>query len=370
MSYMPNIKYHYAYDETDRIVSIGEISADMRHQHTYRCIGCGATMVPKLGAVRAAHFSHKAESDGCGAETYLHRLAKKLVKARFEESIPFEIAYHRDVKCSNQASCAFFVAELCHERQQETFDLKKYYDTCEEEKEINGYVADLLLTNSRNPSAAPVLIEIQVSHASELTKIESGLRIIEIRIKEEDDIKQILSGVIKDHPDNWIENVSVRDVDTIGYAKFYGFKPESTSPKRLTRNGIVRFCLYTNGSAHIVTHMDCSIQMKRSSAHSILELNFDSSTLTENAYNCGYAIALNKGFKFKSCSLCRYRKGAHEMATIFTEGPNFCCLYKSKGTPKWPESKYAAQCEFYHLDVVKMREVNHHLSTVKYTVVP
>ena len=71
-------------------------------------------------------------------------------------------------------------------------DLKQFYDTCTEEAQIDGFVADLLLTNSNNPKIQPLLIEICVTHACEEDKIKSGLKIIEITIKKEKEVVDVL----------------------------------------------------------------------------------------------------------------------------------------------------------------------------------
>lgn len=41
-------------------------------------------MIPRMGEVRSWHFAHRGDEDHCGTETYLHKLAKRLVKDKFE----------------------------------------------------------------------------------------------------------------------------------------------------------------------------------------------------------------------------------------------------------------------------------------------
>lgn len=74
---MATVKYHYALDENDRLVSIKQAYLERNEGHTYHCLGCGAGMIARLGEVRTWHFAHRGDEDHCGTETYLHQLAKR-----------------------------------------------------------------------------------------------------------------------------------------------------------------------------------------------------------------------------------------------------------------------------------------------------
>lgn len=71
-----------------------------------------------------------------------------------------------------------------------TIDLKKKYDTCQIEGVYNGFRADVLLTNSQKPDRPPVFLEVSVSHDCTPEKLESGLHIIEIKVKNEADFRR------------------------------------------------------------------------------------------------------------------------------------------------------------------------------------
>ena len=78
----------------------------------------------------------------------------------------------------------------CHKDYVDlTVDLKRYYDTCAEEQEIDGFIADLLLTHSKKADIPPVLIEICVTHPCDDEKRKSGLKIIEVTIKKEQEVE-------------------------------------------------------------------------------------------------------------------------------------------------------------------------------------
>ena len=126
---MSGVKYHYALDEHNRLVHINDVDRDNRNSHIFHCLNCGAEMVPRMGDVRAWHFSHSASEEHCGAETYLHKLAKRLIRMEFENKPSFNIRYCRDVVCSDVSTCPFAKPEWCHSAEPETFDLKQYYGT-------------------------------------------------------------------------------------------------------------------------------------------------------------------------------------------------------------------------------------------------
>ena len=354
---MAGVKYHYALDEHNRLVSIKQAYLEWQEGHTYHCIGCGAGMVARLGEVRNWHFAHRADEDHCGTETYLHHLAKRLIKEKFENESSFMIGYYRDVKCSDFGSCPFAKDEYCHVFKLETFDLKVFVDTCEEEKAVGDYIADLLLTNSSRPDREPVLIEIQVSHKSTAQKRDSGLRIIEIRIKTEEDITALLSSPIVENPES--KYGGVRDVETIGFAKFHGFKKNSSVPEPLAQRSIQRFYLFRSGKA-FVTNMDefksCRDVWTKDNEKAIFEASIDCFYLGEiSPYEYGYAAARQNGIDVKTCQFCKYHRSGYEVG--FGIDPIFCCLHKKYGTPENPEPQYARECGYYREDKARLEAI-------------
>ena len=162
---MAEIKYQYAYDENGKLVSIDDYTKETSKLHTYCCVGCGNPLLPRaIGSKsRRAHFYHKDLVE-CSGETYIHKLAKKLIKRKFDNSDKFLVAYFVTKDCSNK-ECRLRNVNCHKEFERAEIDLKKYYDTCSVEANINGFIADILLTNSKNPKIQPVLIEVCVTHA-------------------------------------------------------------------------------------------------------------------------------------------------------------------------------------------------------------
>ena len=357
---MSVVKYHYALDEHNRLVHINDVDRDNRFSHTYHCLNCGADMVPRMGNVRAWHFSHCADEDHCGTETYLHKLAKLLIRSKFENDSSFNIRYYRDVVCSDISTCPFARQDECHSVEPETFDLKQYYDICEEEREVNGYIADLRLTSSKHSKREPVLIEIQVTHKSTESKRMSGLKIIEIKIKSEDDIRNLLSGILEDSRDDYFGQRNA------GPVKFYGFKEKSINPRPFENRSIQRFYLFKSGKA-FVTNMDefksCRDVWTKDNEKAIFEASIDSFYLDKpSPYDFGYVAARQNGLRVKTCQFCKYHKNGYEVG--FGLLPIFCCLYKKYGTPENPEPQYAEKCEYYREDRSVIDEISSQMPAI------
>ena len=350
---MADIKYSYAYDG-DVVVHIDDVS---KHG-TFYCISCGKEMVAKLGDKKSHHFAHKVNDVSCNSETYLHKLAKLLLKKKFQEG-GFEIEISQYSLCKESENCLF--ENNCKVLVDKKYDLRRYYDTCEEEQYVDGFCADLLITGEGQP---PILVEIYVSHECSNQKINSGHRIIEIPIESEADIEYFYKNVIA-------EKERVR---------FYGFKRELAKREFIACKKVSRFILYKSGAAFVKT-ISCERQHDRDDCFSLLELNMDyyhsnfvSNTDTDDAYyfedydaehddlyrtlemgehslNIGLVYAVNKGFSFKNCHLCKYARDDSFGGGIF------CCMSKKYGTPCNPNQKNASSCSYYTLNREMVREV-------------
>ena len=358
---MADIKYSYAYDG-DVVVHIDDVS----EHGTFYCISCGKEMVAKLGDKKSHHFAHKVNDVSCNLETYLHKLAKLLLKKKFQEG-GFEIEISQYSLCKESENCLF--ENNCKVLVDKKYDLRRYYDTCEEEQYVDGFCADLLITGEGQP---PILVEIYVSHECSNQKINSGHRIIEIPIESEADIEYFYKNVIA-------EKERVR---------FYGFKRELAKREFIACKKVSRFILYKSGAAFVKT-ISCERQHDRDDCFSLLELNMDyyhsnfvSNTDTDDAYyfedydaehddlyrtlemgehslNIGLVYAVNKGFSFKNCHLCKYARDDSFGGGIF------CCMSKKYGTPCNPNQKNASSCSYYTLNREMVREVTSLFSDIK-----
>lgn len=216
---MANIKYKYAYTDDNVLICIDDILSEERKSHRYFCISCGHELLPRAlqSKKRTPHFYHKKGVEVvCSVETYLHKLAKKLIKSKFDSRRPFAIKYPVTIECENN-SCEL-VEVKCSRKEDYELNLYDYYDTCTEEGPYGGFVADLLLTSSQKESRQPLFIEIYVKHRCDQKKIGSGIKIIEIYFKSEDSILKFIEKEIIDIND------SQRDSRLSSDIKLYSFK--------------------------------------------------------------------------------------------------------------------------------------------------
>ena len=91
------------------------------------------------------------------------------------------------------------------------FDLKKLCDRCEQERPYDSIKrrSDLKIYSSVNPSLPPIYLEFCVTHASDVEKLHSGEKIIEIKIDSKEDVENIIT------------NACIRACEKIS---FYGFR--------------------------------------------------------------------------------------------------------------------------------------------------
>ena len=327
---MGELKYKYAFDEIGNIVSIEDFTKESSKLHTFKCIVCGGELRPRaIGSKhRRAHFYHK-EVVSCNGETYLHKLGKLYIKQHFDNSDKFCISYKVSRTCKEQ-NCNLRNYNCHKEHEINQVDLKEFYDTCTIEATIKGFVADLLLTNSKNPDIPPTLIEICVTHPCEDEKKESELKIIEISIKTEKDIENLFSdGFLS-------ENLNKRIGNKIEFISF-----KRNIEEKLV-SSISRFIYYPALSpTPFKNNIQCSIANSKIFKESIVELNVvNNKHYLKDDYFIVYNWLDNR-IKLKRCNMCKFY-----YATMYDEYA-FCRLSTKYGKPKFPEMEYAEKCNSY-----------------------
>ena len=293
---MANIKYKYAYTDDNVLICIDDILPEERKSHRYFCISCGHELLPRAlqRKKRPPHFYHKKGVEVvCSVETYLHKLAKKLIKSKFDSRRPFAIKYPVTIECENN-SCEL-VEVKCSRKEDYELNLYDYYDTCTEEGPYGGFVADLLLTSSQKESRQPLFIEICVTHQCEQSKIDSGIKIIEVYIRNED---SILKFIEKDIIDIYEPQKDYRFPYDI---KLYSFK---RAIKRVLSKSISRFVFnppYTIDG--YITQVDCRQASHRMRKNSIVELNI----LEDWDWNRNHCLKwLYKTKNIRRCDICKF----------------------------------------------------------------
>lgn len=147
-------------------------------------------MIIKEGTKKRKHFAHKSNSN-CSGENYIHKIWKRRIKKRFECQKDFIIKYVVVTPCEEIMSCPIrkhVNNPKCNMIFPQEIDLKKEYDTCNIEFYYGGFIGDLALTDSKHPEKEPLFIEIAYTHSCEPEKIDSGIKIIELKVSDDRDV--------------------------------------------------------------------------------------------------------------------------------------------------------------------------------------
>lgn len=325
---MAEIKYQYAYDESGSLINVNDLSKEVSKQHHYKCISCGSELLPRaIGSkYRKPHFYHR-NIVNCNSETYLHKLAKRLIKSHFEKADHFIISHLATLECS-ETGCSIRNYACKQENQLISYDLKKYYDICEEEKEIDGFVADLLLSDSRNPEKQNILIEICVSHACEEDKRNSGLKIIELKITKEQDIEDFIN---KTEVECYCSNL-----ECINFKKYIKKRLDAPVPRYIIND--------TGNGEGFFVKVGCTksgVKVRRNSEWelNVIPLN------KEYAYSDRPELIplywLYKHCNYRNCFVCKYYN-----QTISENVPS--CKYNAKhGKDRYPNMEEANICRIF-----------------------
>lgn len=207
-------KIDYAIDASGKLVHVDDVPTGLNCG--CHCPCCNERLEAKnAGKRRIHHFAHASGCDCSGAyESMLHLLAKEKVMSAFLEGGEFWIEYSFSEVCDHLSNCP--LADLynnpnCKAYVDKRFDLKKLYDRCEQERPYDSikHRSDLKIYSSVNPSLPPIYLEFCVTHASDVEKLHSGEKIIEIKIDSKEDVENIIT------------NACIRACEKIS---FYGFE--------------------------------------------------------------------------------------------------------------------------------------------------
>lgn len=350
MTKTKEVKYRYCKSKNDgegEIVCIDDVTIENRYSRKYYCLSCGNEMTAYLRGKKTRHFHHKADC-GCNFETYLHILAKRLIKSKFLSSDTFPIVFKRMVQCSERNNCPFYYEEECCEETEATYDLRIWdkkiiYDVCDEEEPYGGFKPDLLLSCSSKPNRDRVFIEIFKSHASEANKLSSGYKIIETtQIKSEIEIEDIVKR-------GFVEG---ENCETVGFdPKLPTIRKEDVPINRLV--------LFKNGAIKISKAIDyeicCDLLHHKVYPNSVLELNMKDVGIdiwgchdlnkTLDAYQLGLVYLVKRGMFLRNCIICKYRKYNKAYDQYM------CIRYKELNpSNRFPSQTCANKCPLYEIN--------------------
>lgn len=329
---------HFAFDEHKlHLVNI-QSAANNRGKKFY-CPYCKQEMITKCGAKRRWHFAHKVLSDRCTYDKYLHSLAEILIENWYNGETKIILEYNIQKKCGRYRVCPWDKDSDCSTSETKPYNLKAHFKRCEKEvryhSEKNGddFVADLYLQH--DTSGIPIFIEVYVTHKCEEKKIKSGIRIIEIKIKSEEDILRLIQG-------NTIS-------ENLEMTEYYNFKPKEEAGRNFPHR-LRKFVVFSSGKAYI-NEKSWNCDNFNTKHDGVYEITFNAEDFyhDSNFYAVGglYPIAIAKakcdGAIEAHCLLCKY----HSHHTY--EG-NICNLYKKFQTAKACRDNDANSCQYYRLD--------------------
>ena len=211
------------------------------------------------------------------------------------------------------------------------FNLKQYYHQCKEEHKYNGFVADLYCQNKNNIDS-PIFIEIKVTHECSEAKKASGIRIIEITIRSEEDILNIIQS------NQLIEGKNVQ---------LYNFKKKELIGDNY-KIPFHKFILYPSTKVYIdtATYTCQNYNTHRKGIFEIslpLEASLLYTTTNGGLYKIGKTLAYNKGLLKNDCYLCKW-------VAQDIDGQHICKLYKRCRTSKYCEDNNSSTCSYFKAD--------------------
>lgn len=349
-----NCFHHYAIDNDGEITCIKAIQVENRHSG-YCCVSCGGAMIPVLGKIREHHFRHK--TDACSYESYIHKLWKQYIFEQWQKLTHLYVTYGVEYCCDKTKTCKLLGAskKLCcgGTIEQETIDLKEKYDTCEIEGVYDGYRADLLLTNIRNPDIAPTFIEICYKHPCDEQKQHAGIPIIELKVTDDNlylpqqltEIPTLIPGFGKPHVGNF-------------GVVLYGF-----DRKRRENHNVRRFYVYQdeNGVNHgkiDETVLSCHF-INDHLPNSMLEIVVaeDNAMSDSLFFEFGIRTAARNGIKIRHCYYCRYygNRGTTCRLNMNVDKDLFVVNINDFSDAEFDKTNYTFICRRYYEWPIKSR---------------
>lgn len=289
-----DVKYPYADVGAQALLHISSVTPDNRRDFSYICPYCRKALSPRLGKKNAHCFAHK-KGESCEMDRYIHKTAEMLLKQKWDNpDEPFEITMTVHTDCKEAETCVFYRegGRGCNKDETKTYDLKKQFSQCLVEKKYGEFVPDLCLIDETGKHE-PIFIEIWSKHKNSEKKADSKYRIIEIRIKTPDELKELV-----DHP--------IIESETVTFSHFKTFKKAPTE-KDGTR--LMKYILYADSLKAFVDDRftNCSNYRNRHGAKSIFEVvcSLDEVYRPQHFRSYCNAIAIDRGYDIRSCYLCQ-----------------------------------------------------------------
>ena len=341
--------YGYATLEDGSLIAIDALNRENRRSFgRFFCFSCKRELIPALGEKVRHHFKHKKDKNAkteCNFETYLHKAAKYALAGFFNDAVregrPFNLVRKQPLLCEENAK---LVGRPCDTNSQlATFDLTKWFKTAEVEKGVGGFVADVLLTGPQGE----MLLEVAVTHPCSDEKIASGLRIVEIGIKEEADITKLKGGIIsakktvKEYNLKAPEGVSVRKCPKPCW-KMHSAALAYRSGKHWTGRLSNTDIAEKKHKAVKMVVWDYDDEAANKFADDWLKISHDSPMITK-AHEVIMLMHMHK-FKLKNCIVCKH--GCRDERRPQN-------LYCSEYNTSFSNIFQSEKCKKFHLDTLE-----------------
>lgn len=345
-----NNKIPYALNQDGVLVHVDSVP----NGNNCGCI-CPACRKPlqarNAGSIKMHHFAHQSGVECPNAyETVMHLLAKEKIQKAFYENKVFNIDFEYNSYCPNKETCKFVRYGNCTTKTRKTFNLKDFYDSCEQEipyDEIRRR-SDLKIWSSTNPQRAPIYIEIFVTHPSDDEKLHSGCKIIEVKIENETDIENILShGFVEDEITKDVYGEPIGEKKT----KMCGFKNEDYNNKELNEEiAFSRYILYKSGKSQCRQETCMCKELKRVRPNALYEVCFHNDValgIYELAKWMGY-----RNYGIPNCLLCE------KYVDSYDDTGKICKMYKILGLSRYEQhdTARAKDCKYFKLNTEEMNE--------------
>ena len=237
------------------------------------------------------------------------------------------LSINNNEKCDKYDSCIFYNERVCKGTGKAHFDLKRYYSKCIQEHSYGDFIADLYCENNSIPHS-PIFIEIFVTHECSQEKKNSGIRIIELVIRSEQDILDIINS------SNLVESETVR---------LYNFKRKETLVDKFVQS-FQKYILYSSLKSCVNQNFTCKNYSQCRKGIYEISMPYDDCIPyffgSGGLYMIGKIKAHLDGYLKKDCQLCKWQ--AEDMS-----GNNFCKLYKKCDNPKYCDDNDASQCSMF-----------------------
>ena len=347
----------YALNLIGNLVYIDEV--DTGQLCNCYCPSCKEKLVAKNGGMkRVHHFAHASGVDCENAyETMLHQLAKLRVQEAFLSKEVFNVGFEYRSYCPHVKTCAFVRYGNCYISTHKRFNLKEFYDSYEQEIQYDSINrrSDLKIFSSKKPQLAPIYIEFFVTHASDVSKLHNGGKIIEVKIESENDIQRIVDdGFIESSKcdSRLLEGI---ESEIISETTFWGFKSEDYDAKNITQEiEFSRYILYASGKSQCYQDTSLCKNIAKVRKQSLLEICIH----TPVAFGV-YEMVKYQGYKRFGIKNCLYCKN---FVDSYDGSGKLCRLYKYLGIDRFEQhdTARAKSCPSFLINQDEMnRELEH-----------